>query len=323
MIDRQKGPKISTEFDLSLKGVKQSILDNGIELYEVNAGTQNIIKIELVFRTGRVHEKAKAIASSALSLIREGSTRHSAEELAYEYDFYGATVKASCNMEYASISLVVLERYFDKIWPTWLHMILFPAYSKDEVEKYSRVYSQRLSNQLAKNDVLSYRSLTEYIFGSTHPYGYNTEPEDIKSLNRDDVLDFYNKNIGVDNAFLLLSGRFSEKTRAAITTSIGSIKRKTQHPVPQFERSVTTPKVLQIPTQNDIQTSIKYGKALFHRKHEDYNDMKFLTMVLGGYFGSRLMKNIREEKGYTYGIYSSMHGWKEGGFIYISADVDN
>ena len=323
MIDRKKGPKISTEFDLSLTGVKESILDNGIELYEVNTGTQNIIKIDLVFRTGRVHEISRAIASSALSLIREGSTRHSSEELAYEYDFYGATVKTACNMEYASISLVVLERYFEKIWPTWQHMLLYPAYSNEEVEKYTRVSSQRLTNQLAKNDVQSYRCLTEHIFGSEHPYGYNTEPDDINSIKRDQVLDFYNKNVGIDGTFILLSGKYTEKTRAMITNSIGSIKRKTQHPTPLFKRTDNGPKVLQVQTQNDIQTSIKFGKALFHRKHKDYNEMKFLVMVLGGYFGSRLMRNIREDKGYTYGIYSSMHGWKEDGFLYISADVDN
>ena len=323
MIDRQKGPKIHTEFDLSLTGVHASQLENGLDFYEVKSGTQKIIKVELVFRTGRIHEEQKAIARSTLSLIREGSTRHSAEELAYNYDFYGANVKASCNMEYASISLVVVERYFQDVWPIWLHMVFYPSFSEEEISKYASVHSQRLSNQLSKNDVLSYRLLTEHLFGESHPYGYNTEPEDISNITRDNILHFYNKNLGLDNAFLLISGQYSEKTKSTVIEQVGSIQRVCQHPTVKFERKEHNPKILNISTQNDIQTSIKTGKLLFKRNHPHYSGMKFLTMVLGGYFGSRLMSNIREEKGYTYGIYASMHGWKEDGFFYISADVDN
>jgi len=265
MIDRKKGPKITTEFDLSLKGVKQSKLENGLELYEVNSGTQNIIKVEIVFRTGRIHETHRASANAALSLIREGSTRHSAQELAYQYDFYGAAVKASCNMEYASVSLVVLERYFSQIWPTWLHMVLYPQFDKKEVEKYSAVKTQKLVNQLAKNNVQSYRRLTEHIFGSEHPYGYNTEPSDIAGLQREMVLDYFNNNLGFDNAYILMSGRYTEATRAKIVNDIGSIKRKNNHPETVFERANITPSKIYVQTENDIQTSIKLGRTLFPR----------------------------------------------------------
>ncbi len=323
MIDRQKGPKIHTEFDLSLTGVSASQLANGVQLYEVNSGTQKIIKIELVFRTGRIHEQSKAIARSTLNLIREGSTRHSAEELAYHYDFYGANVKASCNMEHASISLVVLERYFKEVWPVWFHMVFYPAFAEEEIEKYATVHSQRLANQLAKNDVLSYRELTEQLFGQSHPYGYNTEPKDIKNISRDKILEFYNKNLGLDKAFMLISGQYSDETRQIVTEQIGNMQRHCHHPVVHFQRVDPLPEKRSVSTQNEIQTSIKTGKLLFHRKHSHYSSMKFLTMVLGGYFGSRLMSNIREDKGYTYGIYASMHGWNEDGFFYISADVDN
>jgi len=323
MIDRQKGPKIHTEFDLSLTGVSASQLANGVQLYEVNSGTQKIIKIELVFRTGRIHEQSKAIARSTLSLIREGSTRHSAEELAYHYDFYGANVKASCNMEHASISLVVLERYFKEVWPVWFHMVFYPAFAEEEIEKYATIHSQRLANQLAKNDVLSYRELTEQLFGQSHPYGYNTEPKDIKNISRDKILEFYNKNLGLDKAFMLISGQYSDETRQIVTEQIGNMQRHCHHPVVHFQRVDPLPEKRSVSTQNEIQTSIKTGKLLFHRKHSHYSSMKFLTMVLGGYFGSRLMSNIREDKGYTYGIYASMHGWNEDGFFYISADVDN
>ncbi len=323
MIDRKKGPKITTEFDLSIHDVQQSTLDNGLALYEVNSGTQDIIRVELVFKTGRIHETKRASAAAAVSLLREGSTRHSSQELAHSYDFYGAAVKASCNMEHVSLSLVVVERYFAEVWPIWFHMVFYPQYSDSEISKYKQVKSQKLINQLAQNDVVSYRKLTEYIFGSDHPYGYNTETEDIHSLNRKSILNFYNANLGLDDAVVILSGKYSPATRAMILDDLSSKSRVNNHPPVSFEKETITPQRFQMPTESKIQTSIKIGRTLFPRKHPEFTKMSCLNMIFGGYFGSRLMKNIREEKGYTYGIYSSLHGWKDDGFLYISADVDN
>jgi len=323
MIDRKKGPKITTEFDLSVNRVEQSILSNGIELIEINDGTQDIIKVEIVFNTGRIHEQDRATAKAAIGLIREGSTRHGPAELAHIYDFYGAVVKTSCAMEFASISLVVVERHFQKVWPIWLHMIFYPQYLDQEVKKYSDVSSQKLTEQLSKNDVQSYRALTEIIFGDNHPYGYNTEPQNVSQLSRTAILDFYNTNLGTEDSFVIVSGKYSDETRKIITRDTGQLHRISNRKKPSFYNKAPSPGRKQVATANEIQTSIKMGRSLFPIKHPDYGKVKLLDMIFGGYFGSRLMKNIREEKGYTYGIYSSVHCWKNGGFLYISADVDN
>ena len=322
MIDRKKGPIITTEFDLSVKGVTESILANNIALVEVNDGTQDIIKAELVFPTGRIHETKIAAAKATIALLREGSTRHNAKELAHIYDYYGAVVKASCTMEYASMSLVIVERYFAEVWPIWLHMVFYPLFAEEEVAKYKKVYSQKLVESLSQNDVQSYRELTELIFGSAHPYGYNTQPADIAQLQKEDLLDFYNQNMGIDNSFMILSGKYTEETRNTITNSLVQITRKNQHPEPSFKETAHRGGRHWVMTDNEIQTSIKIGRTLFPIKHPDYTILRLLNTILGGYFGSRLMKNIREDKGYTYGIYSAVHCWTQGGFIYISADVD-
>lgn len=323
MIDRKKGPEIQTDFDLELKGVQARKLPNGLEFHESNSGTQHIIKIELVFRTGRIHERQRAVAKAALSLIREGSTRHNAEKLAEIYDFYGAVVKSSAVMETSTVSLVVVERYFEKVWPVWLHMVFYPLYAQDEIEKYCQVSSSKFVNQLAKNDVQGYRKLTEEIFGADHPYGYNTQVEDIQALTRENILSYYNENFGLDNALVVLSGRYVEKTRDRIIADLGSKRRQHKSPQPLYPKKPLAHQTFKITTENEVQVSIKYGRRLFGRRHPDFTSVSFLNAILGGYFGSRLMRNIREDKGYTYGIYSAVHGWTEDGFLYISADVAN
>ena len=324
MIDRNKGPKIYTDFDLKIKGVEHTKLDNGLEVYEVNSGTQHIVKIELIFRTGRIYETKRASAKATFSLLREGSTRKNSEELAEFFDYYGAVVKGECNMENSAVSIVVVERYFEKVWPVWLHMVFYPMFSTEEIDKYKQVSSQKLINALAKNDVQGYRIFTEKIFGENHPYGYNTMPEDILSLNRNDILEFYNAQLGLQNAFLVISGKYESSTKEYIHSSLSKIQRQSQQVLSSgFISKENSLETLRVPTENAVQISIKTGKRLFPRKHPDFYKMKFMNMVLGGYFGSRLMKNIREEKGYTYGIYSSVHSWKQDGFFYISADVAN
>jgi len=148
-------------------------------------------------------------------------------------------------------------------------------------------------------------------------------PNDIQSLKRSDILDFYNKQMGLETAFMVISGRYTESTRRTILDTIGQVKRKNNQQLPLFKPEKAIGALIKVPTENAVQISIKTGKRLFPRKDPDFYKVKFMNMVLGGYFGSRLMKNIREEKGYTYGIYSSVHCWKEDGFFYISADVAN
>ena len=323
MIDRVNGPIINKDFDLTVKNLESSTLSNGIKVYELNNGTQDIVKIDIIFKSGRVNETKIAASKAAISLLREGSSSKNSQELAKLYDFYGCSVKLSAGIEYSSITLVCLTRYFDKIWPEWLNMVLEPAYSEDEIVKYKNVTSQRLKDQISKNEIISYRMITEKMFGSDHPYGYNTEPENIQSITKEDILNFYKNNCQLDNCFITLSGNYNDSIRKTILDDFSKIKHKSTPQLNVFPTPTFTNETLKIATKNEAQASIKLGCLWVERQHKDFNKLKFLNTVLGGYFGSRLMKNIREEKGYTYGIYSSFDGWDKGGSFYVSTDVSN
>ncbi len=321
MIDRKKAPKIVTQFDIQLTGVGQSELKNGIPIYEIKAGSQKIIKIDYVLRAGRVHEQQRGAAKAAFALLREGSTRHNSEELAHIYDFHGATVKVSTSMEITTISLIVLERFFAQVWPVWLDMLRYPAYADKEIEKYIQLISQKMRQQLAKNDIQAYRKVTELIFGQDHPYGYNTTVEDLNALERNAIVDHYNANFATDIAFVVLSGNYKEEVRQTIYHDLGQLTRQSKQTVPAFSQTESAPVMQKMTTENEHQISLKMARRLFPSDHPDYSVFKVLNMVLGGYFGSRLMRNLREEKGYTYGIYSATHTLLRDGYFYISAEV--
>ena len=321
MINRKKGPQIHTDFDLSIENVEKIVLPNGITLVELNAGTQDIIKIELALKCGRINEAKIGASKAAILLMREGTISKSAKELAHIYDYYGASVKLTPGMEVSSMNLVCMTRFFKNLWPTWLEMILKPAYSQEELDKFVTLRSQKLKNQLSKNEIISYRIISENIFGSTHPYGYNTEPEHILSLSRQDILDFYEKEMTFKDAIVVVSGKYNAEIRSEIIESLGAIKKTSNQSVPVFDPITLSATREDIQTENKLQASIKVGCSLFSRTDPDYTAFNFVNTILGGYFGSRLMTNIREDKGYTYGIYSMLDCWNQGGFFYISSDV--
>lgn len=319
--ERKTGPKIQSNYQIKVPPFSKCTLDNGIDLFEVNSGSQDIIKIECVLPFGRIHEIKRAVSKASFHLIREGSREYSGAFLAYTYDFYGAYVKIVSGLDYSSISLVVMTKHFEKVWPPFISMITHPAYEQMEVQKYISISAQKLREQLAKNEFQSYRLITEVIFGSNHPYGYNTEIEDIRSIHSEDLNEYWNSNVDYTQSILVLSGKYDDSIRSRIIADFQVLNGKATPRNPRFEKLMLDPQHLKVSTSQDVQTSLKVGRRMFHREHEDYSKVQVLNTLLGGYFGSRLMKNIREDKGYTYGIYSSLDTWKNDGLLYISAEL--
>jgi len=323
MLDRKTPPSISTDFNLAIKNVSSIMLGSGITIHEVNTGTQDITKVELIFKCGRVNEEHIAAARATANLLGEGTSSHTSAEIDEHFDFYGAIVKFRSALESTSISLVCLNRHFQKVWPMFYSVIFDPLFDEKEVKKYADVASQKLRNQISKNEIISYRVLTEKIFGKDHPYGYNTQPEDIASLKAESIKNFYNKNFSIENAFIVLSGKYDDKIKQRITSDFERAKKESSMHFQSFYAQDFSNKTFNEKTQNDSQVSIKMGRMMFERKHKHFSHFYFLNTILGGYFGSRLMKNIREDKGYTYGIYSSLDAYKQNGVFYISSEVGN
>ena len=321
MLNRKIGPKITSDFDLRIRNVSEHRLHNDFEIYELNSGTQEIIKIELVIRAGRVNESKPAVSKAAIKLLREASKSMNAEETANFFDFYGSVFKTESGMEYSSISLICLNKHFNELFPVWLEGFLNPEYGQEELSKYKELNSKKLLDQLSKNDVIAYRSFTETLFGSHHPYGYNTEAGDILSIQTEDLISYKGANCSLANAFLVLSGKYDDRIRDQIFEAFSNLALGQKAVKPEFPSPSNATGEFRIRTNNELQTNLKLGQIWVPRNHPDYVGLKFLNTILGGYFGSRLMKNIREEKGFTYGIYSAFDAWQEEGYFYVSSDV--
>ena len=221
--NRQQGPKIFSDYNIELPSFESSVLKNGLEVLELNSGSQEIIRVDYVYKTGRVNESIRASAKASFYLLREGTRNTTSHQMAEKFDYYGAYIRVFAGLEYSSLSLVVMSRYFKEVWPVFLEMLTDPDFTEDELSKYKRIHSEKLRNELSKNDVQAYRRLTELIFGSDHPYGYNTEPADILALSLSQVNNYRDNCHGSNNAVAVISGRYNSDISELCRNTLGAI----------------------------------------------------------------------------------------------------
>jgi len=320
-INWKKGPGFSKieKFNFPLK--EDATLDNGIPVSIVNMGSQEIVRLDIVYRGARLLENRKMASKITTSLMREGTSAASSEIISESIDFYGSTLRSGANLDYTFFSLSGLSRHFDKLLPVLEDILYDPIFLEDEIEKYKKTNIQKLQLDLSKNELVNYRIFTESLFGKDHPYGYNTEEAFIKAINRQDLVDHHDKSYGINHCFILLGGKIAPTMLPALNKHFGfHTKNSPDLNLPVIQESAVHTRIF-VPSKNIHQSSIKIGKRLFNRHHKDFAGFYVLNTILGGYFGSRLMSSIREEKGLTYNIYSVMDHLIYDGYFYIETEV--
>jgi zinc protease len=319
-IDWKKGPPIAAIKKINLPPHDVVVLNNGIKLILINQGTQAVIKLDIIYKGARLLESKKMISKFTTSMMREGTINHKCEQIAEKIDFYGGSLRMASNLDFSYLSLSALTKYFANLLPIVAEIIYEPVFAEEELEKQKKNNIQKLAQDKSKNELLSYRLLTAELFGFDHAYGYNTEVDLINNVDRSDLVDFNQRALGSDNCFIVLAGKFGDTEIKLLSDNLGTIHKATS-PIIYTEASSVKPTIVKETTKNELQSSIKLGKRMFNRHHPDYTKFHVLNTIFGGYFGSRLMKVIREDYGYTYNIYSILDYMIYDGYFYISTEV--
>lgn len=322
MVDRRIGPKINEIHKVAVPAYEVEVLENGTQLINIPLGTSELTSVEIIHKGGRFLEQKKGGARATARLLREGTTEMTSKEVAESIDFFGATLNSGAQLDYSYLKLFSLSRYMPDLLPILREMRYDPIFPERELERYIDSSKENLKIQLNKNDVLSYRALTEELYGHDHPYGYNSDFKLYESLSVEDVQAYYNSAYGASNSVIVVSGKVDDALLHKIREDYGSVFQEVRMDAYPNPPAVDA-KRINIPTQDKSQTSLRIGMPLFTRNHPDYASFYMLHTILGGYFGSRLMKRIREEKGYTYGVYSSLDTMIYDGYFSISTDVNS
>ncbi|MBK8923032.1 MAG: insulinase family protein [Saprospirales bacterium] len=322
-VARRPAPEVHPVSRLVLPLPQVLRLDNGLPVYVLNFPDQDILKIEAVYNAGRPEETKRMVSRATARLMREGTGSRTGAEIAEIIDFYGSSINIPTNLDTASFLLFALPKYAPEVLPVFAEILQEPVFPAGELEIFKRTGIQELQVELDKEEVLAYRKITELIFGERHPYGYNSTPADYEALTREDLLAYFETWYTPSNCRLFVSGRVNDSMLGLLNRHFGQNTRVGAALAVSPEVEVTTPQNVRLHHPGSLQTAIKIGRRLFARRHPDYNGVYVLNTILGGYFGSRLMMNIREKRGFTYNIYSTADAMLLDGCMYIATEVNN
>jgi predicted Zn-dependent peptidase len=322
-LNRKTAPEIKEIESIALPPYRLIHLDNGVPVYTINQGIHEAVKIELMFKAGKWFEPYNLVSDLANRMLREGTSKHDARAIADTFDFYGANINTSAGFETAGAVLYTLTKHAGKLLPL-LHVICSDSiFPEKELDTILTNRQQRLAVDLKKNDFVANRSFVNALFGHQHPYGRITEPGDFSKIKSSGLHAYFKKHYHASNLVIMVAGKFDD----SLLQSLNSLFGRKDWAGPVADETITYPVsasselVHHIEKAESVQSAIITGNVSITKKHPDFLKLSVLNTLFGGYFGSRLMRNIREEKGYTYGIYSSFVSYPHAGFIEISSEV--
>ena len=323
ILDRAQPPTFQAIQAVQLPAVQRHTLDNGIPLHLIAVDQQPVLRLECVFEAGTWYEQTPGTAFFAVKMLAEGTSTRTSAQISEYFDSYGAFVELNSGPDRASMVVYCLTRFLPDVLPLLQELLNEPVFPQKELDELKNITLQNLRVNYEKNAYLAGVLFREKLFGLDHPYGRSQRPEAIEQLTRAGITDFYERAIRNRPFQIVLAGQASEREVLLINKALGQLPIRTDL-LPAFTGSLpadnTGPVLAEKP--DSIQSSIRLGRRLFTRSHPDFFKMLVTNEILGGYFGSRLMKNIREEKGFTYGISSNMPSFRRDGYFLIGTDVN-
>jgi predicted Zn-dependent peptidase len=322
-LNRKKAPiiKDAVEFDLKLKQCDRYTLNNGVEVYAIDAGAEDVLLVDCVFYAGNWFEQKNLVAASTNFLLKNGTSTKNAFQINEHFEYYGSYLNRSCYNETATVSLHCLTKHLAELLPVIKELVTDAVFPNEEISTYKQNMKQRLNVNLKKCDFVATRLIDAYLYGENHPYGRYTSFQDFDAFSREDLTEFY-KNFYQDGKLVLfVAGKLPQNLYQLLNASFGDLKNNavTVAPIPTLRAEEKKYRVINDP--NGVQGAIRMGTPFPNRHHPDFLKTMVLNNLFGGFFGSRLMSNIREEKGYTYGIYSYLENHMQQSAWVISTEA--
>lgn len=321
-LNRTQPPAIKPFGKLSFPMPHIETLPNGIELYIIDKGDQEVCRLDFLFDGGRYAGTTTAIADLTGPMLRKGIPGMDNDAIAEHLEYHGAWLQTGTTQHYSTISFFSLNRNLDKVLPIVIAMITEPTLPEKPFEILRQQRIQQLSINRERVRILAGEAFNQLIFGANHPYARTTTTQDLEGATLDDLRQYHNHYYLNTTIRVVLSGRIT-------ATILATVKEQLQHLPASATPTAITPIAIApennhrviIDKPGSLQSGIRIGQPTIGSKHSDFALLTLFNLILGGYFGSRLMTNIREEKGYTYGISSHLISMHNGAYFTVATEA--
>lgn len=316
-------PSFRQPVELILEEPEKVTLENKLDVYLIEAGDDEIIRLDVVVGAGSIFQSKKLTASSVGKLLKEGTRQYNSAEIAGLVDFFGGYLDVSVTKDAAVISLYVLTKHLEELMPLIGSMLVEANFPSEEMQTHLDRQRQEF---LINSEKVRYKAMLEFnklIFGKGSAYGQVVNIEDFELLRREDLLAFYDNRYYPENAYLIVSGKIPRDILELLSKHIGTVwLKKPRQAINLLLQGEVDQKKKYVEKPGALQSAIRVGRPIIQRVHPDYNRFLLLNTILGGYFGSRLMSNLREDKGYTYGVNSFVINYIHAGYFSVSTEVN-
>lgn len=300
-------------------------MPNGAPMYVLKGYDKGIVRLELLFKGGYAIQDKPLQATFTNRMLREGAGSFTSDEISRKLDYYGAWIESYSSQKCNHIVLYCLSKHFIPLLDLLEKIVKEPTFPEDNLDIVKRNGKAHFEVNSKKVDIVAQRYFEHALWGKNHPLGHVVEAVDYDNITRDDLLDYHKKVYNCNNISIFISGDISDSETFAVKEVFGSKKWGSA-----FEKNVV---VVDAPSsifgrnnihiENTLQSAVKIGFMAMDVNDADFHKFRFLTVLLGGYFGSRLMTNIREENGYTYHISAEMDAYGKRNAFMISSETAN
>lgn len=324
-LNRNIAPKLSAIPRVDIPRIQSQEWENGIKLHHLKAGSEDVVRMEIIIRAGTFYSDKILVPPLLAKLSREGTLSFSADKINEELDFIGASLNISSSSDFIILTIYSLSKHLSSIIPLLKEILCVPLLKEKSLSIITDKEKSGLNISNKKNDFVARNTLDQNLYGDTHPFGYYPNIKDIESLRVDDLIKYHKKQVLKYPWEIIISGQFNDTLLKELHNNFVDLNfdhknflRKNILVKESRERNIH--KTL----KGSKQAAIAIGQLCPRRNHPDFPGIKFLNTILGGFFGSRLMKNLREEKGFTYGVFSSARSLPLNGQwgIYTEVGVD-
>lgn len=320
-IDRKQAPQSKTIDHFELLPIDTFDLDNGIKVHLMQAGSQEVVKLDFLFPAGSVQAAKPLLASITNKGLSEGTHSLSGAEVSEKIDFFGAFIGQQTSFHHSIVTLVTLSHFLPDTLAILEDVIKNPSFEQKEIDTLLNKRKQEFLIESDKVKTLATRAFTQNLYGLDHPYGNYLTLDDFEKVSREDVINFHQQAYIPNGTHIIISGQPDKNIKELLNKHFGQQWSSTKPLADSKPKAQTPKKDIFIAKEDAVQSAIKIGRPLFGKEHPDFHAIQILNTILGGYFGSRLMMNIREEKGLTYGISSFIMTYKHAGFWVIATEV--
>jgi zinc protease len=321
MLNRSIAPDFKQVNQIHFIEPKAQELANGIKVFTVNAGEQELVRIEFIFDNVNWDIEKQLQAVAVNHLINNGTKKLSAKEIAEQVDFYGAFLQTEYGADQITVTLYSLNKHLVAVLPIVWSILNESIFPQQELDIFIQNQKQKLQVNLQKNDFLARKTFANAIFGAT-AYGSDISLSDYDAIKRDDLLAYFSAAFKPANCIIIAAGKFGDNEFDLLNRFFGKEwGNNAPASINQFSFEPIAGSEIYIEKTDAVQSALRLGNLSITRKHKDFPSLQILNCLLGGYFGSRLMNNIREDKGYTYGIGSGIASLKDAGYFFIATEV--